>query len=62
LRLPPPEVLNGLRDASAREPSDPSTRSSSQFCAGSGRAVPRQEIGIADPDGYCLMVAQIDEE
>jgi catechol 2,3-dioxygenase-like lactoylglutathione lyase family enzyme len=27
-----------------------------------GTPGPRQEIGIADPDGYCLMVAQIDEE
>ncbi|MDQ6812030.1 MAG: VOC family protein [Actinomycetota bacterium] len=27
-----------------------------------GSPGPRQEMGIADPDGYCLMIAQIDEE
>ena len=27
-----------------------------------GSPGPRQEMGIADPDGYCLMIAQIEGE
>jgi hypothetical protein len=27
-----------------------------------GRPGPRREMRVTDPDGYCLMVAQVDDE